>query len=162
MIQLRFVIQDGKRILQSRMTMLPTRNAAGDIVLYVPDTPEPWADVELVDGQEEMRAAANANRSGVSEAMIRRAYEVVHHDADCPAIGGNGDRDCACDAVPFLRDLTSALATERARYAELVAVLRLWVKYDATAEDDGPTLENDYTAAITATCAALAALGPQS
>jgi hypothetical protein len=38
-----------------------------------------------------------------------RACEVVHHDEGCPAIGGAGDSDCRCDAVPFLRDLRSFL-----------------------------------------------------
>lgn len=51
-MQLRFVIQDGKRILQSRMTMLPTRNAAGDIVLYVPDEPQDWSDVPFVEPRD--------------------------------------------------------------------------------------------------------------
>lgn len=41
--------------------------------------------------------------------LLARAYEVVRHDVGCPSIGGNGDTDCKCDAVPFLRDLESAL-----------------------------------------------------
>ena len=45
----------------------------------------------------------------VGDALLKRAYEVVHHEPDCPSIGGNGDKDCKCDAVPFLRDLESAL-----------------------------------------------------
>ena len=42
--------------------------------------------------------------------LVRRAYEVVHHDDECPAIGGCGDKDCRCDAVPFLRELESLLS----------------------------------------------------
>lgn len=42
--------------------------------------------------------------------LVKRAYEVVHHDDECPAIGGNGDKDCQCDAVPFLRELESLLS----------------------------------------------------
>ncbi len=41
--------------------------------------------------------------------LLARAYEVVHHGIDCPSIGGNGDADCKCDAVSFLRDLETAL-----------------------------------------------------
>lgn len=41
--------------------------------------------------------------------LLARAAEVVCHDIDCLAIGGNGDDDCRCDAVPFLRDLQAAL-----------------------------------------------------
>jgi hypothetical protein len=48
------------------------------------------------------------------DALLLRAYEAVHHDIDCPAIGGNGDDDCQCDAVPFLRDLKTALARQPA------------------------------------------------
>lgn len=47
-------------------------------------------------------------------ALYKRACDVVHHDHDCPAIGGNGDYDCKCDAVPFLNDfcaLADAAAT---------------------------------------------------
>ena len=58
---------------------------------YAPDTtPQPSADA-------------------VRE-LVRRAYEVVHHDDECPAIGGCGDKDCRCDAVPFLRELESLLS----------------------------------------------------
>ena len=42
--------------------------------------------------------------------LVRRAYEVVHHDDECPAIGGCGDKDCRCDAVPFLRELESLIS----------------------------------------------------
>ncbi len=42
--------------------------------------------------------------------LVKRAYEVVHHDDECPAIGGCGDKDCRCDAVPFLRELESLLS----------------------------------------------------
>jgi hypothetical protein len=42
--------------------------------------------------------------------LVKRAYEVVHHDDECPAIGGNGDKDCRCNAVPFLRELESLLS----------------------------------------------------
>lgn len=42
--------------------------------------------------------------------LVKRAYEVVHHDDECTAIGGNGDKDCRCDAVPFLRELESLLS----------------------------------------------------
>ena len=57
------------------------------------------------------RAAAPATHAGKVDALMERAYEVVHHDVDCPAIGGNGDDDCRCDAVSFLSDLQAALAT---------------------------------------------------
>jgi hypothetical protein len=40
--------------------------------------------------------------------MMDRLYEVVHHDAECKSIGGNGDQDCTCDAVPVLRELEKA------------------------------------------------------
>ena len=41
--------------------------------------------------------------------LLKRAYEVVHHDPGCAALGGHGDDDCQCDAVPFLRDLEAVL-----------------------------------------------------
>lgn len=61
-----------------------------------------------------------------NEALIERAYEVVHHDADCPAIDGNGDADCACDAVPFLRDLKATLSrpSPRANDGEVIGADR--------------------------------------
>lgn len=37
--------------------------------------------------------------------LAERLYEVVRHDPDCRAIGGAGDNDCTCDAVPVLRKL---------------------------------------------------------
>lgn len=40
----------------------------------------------------------------MNEALLKRLYEVVHHDEGCPAIGGAGDTDCTCDAVPVLRE----------------------------------------------------------
>lgn len=44
-----------------------------------------------------------------AEQLMKRAYEVVHHETDCPSVGGGGDKDCRCDAVPFLRDLSATL-----------------------------------------------------
>lgn len=40
--------------------------------------------------------------------LMKRLYEVVHHDPDCNSIGGAGDKDCTCDAVPLLRELEAA------------------------------------------------------
>ena len=54
--------------------------------------------------------APQSSAPAVGDALLKRAYEVVHHELDCPSIGGNGDKDCKCDAVPFLSDLESALA----------------------------------------------------
>lgn len=39
--------------------------------------------------------------------QIAPAAEYVHHLADCPAIGGNGDADCRCGAVEFLQIVES-------------------------------------------------------
>jgi len=59
---------------------------------------------------EEIEAATpQSSAPVVGDALLKRAYEVVHHEPDCPSIGGNGDKDCKCDAAPFLRDLESAL-----------------------------------------------------
>ena len=51
--------------------------------------------------------------------LLLRAYEAVHHDPECPSIGGNGDKDCQCDAVPFLRDLRAALSQPATQQGEL-------------------------------------------
>ncbi|WP_312531369.1 hypothetical protein [Paracoccus sp. (in: a-proteobacteria)] len=55
---------------------------------------------------------AAARVSGTIKALYERACEVVHHDHDCPAIGGNGDADCKCDAVPFLNDFEALAAIQ--------------------------------------------------
>ena len=39
----------------------------------------------------------------------RQPVQLVECD-HCPAIGGCGDKDCRCDAVPFLRELESLLS----------------------------------------------------
>lgn len=39
--------------------------------------------------------------------QIASAAEYVHHLPDCPAIGGNGDADCRCGAVEFLKIVES-------------------------------------------------------
>ena len=44
--------------------------------------------------------------------LMERAFEVVHHEEGCPSIGGRGDDDCECDAVPFLKDIAAALAAQ--------------------------------------------------
>ncbi len=79
------------------------RWAAGG--LRFKDTPE-W--VAFYVAAKQLRDGFAGFASGYS--LLRRAYEVVHHDAACPAIGGRGDVDCECDAVPFLRDLAARLA----------------------------------------------------
>ena len=51
--------------------------------------------------------------------LMARAYEVVHHSEGCPSIGGGGDKDCRCDAVPFLNDLRALLsARQETRHGE--------------------------------------------
>lgn len=55
---------------------------------------------------------AAARVSGTIKTLYERACEVVHHDHDCPAIGGNGDADCKCDAVPFLNDFEALAAIQ--------------------------------------------------
>ena len=45
----------------------------------------------------------------IGAGTLARAYEVVRHASNCPAIGGAGDKDCRCDAVPFLNDLAVVL-----------------------------------------------------
>ena len=57
-------------------------------------------------------STAAARVSGTIKALYERACEVVHHDHDCPAIGGNGDADCKCDAVPFLNDFEALAAIQ--------------------------------------------------
>lgn len=64
---------------------------------------------ETIKYWREKAATPQPSAPVVGEALLKRAYEVVHHELDCPSIGGNGDKDCKCDAVPFLRDLESAL-----------------------------------------------------
>lgn len=44
--------------------------------------------------------------------LLERAFEVVHHDADC-LHDGRGDAFCTCDAVPFLNDLERTLKAEQ-------------------------------------------------
>lgn len=55
-----------------------------------------WLDPECVE---------TGCRSLAGRRFMDRLYEVVHHDDECKAIGGNGDADCTCDAVPLLREL---------------------------------------------------------
>lgn len=55
---------------------------------------------------------AAARVSGTIKALYERACEVVQHDHDCPAMGGNGDADCKCDAVPFLNDFEALVAIQ--------------------------------------------------
>ena len=54
--------------------------------------------------------------------LMLRAYELVHHEEGCPAIGGSGDKDCRCDAVPFLDDLRTALATPEAAHGAQIGL----------------------------------------
>ena len=54
-----------------------------------------------------------AVRSDTLKALYRRACEVVRHDNNCPAVGGAGDCDCRCDAVPFLRDFAAQALSPR-------------------------------------------------
>jgi hypothetical protein len=61
---------------------------------------------------------------------LERAYEVVHHDEGCPSIGGNGDADCKCDAVPFLRDLEGVFLDYRPSDDERRAIAELSVGLD--------------------------------
>ena len=71
---------------------------------------------ELPDGglskstAKRVEVLAAASVSERARELVRRAYEVVHHDDECPAIGGCGDKDCRCDAVPFLRELESLIS----------------------------------------------------
>jgi len=58
-----------------------------------------WLDPECVE---------TGCRSLQGRHLMARLYEVVHHDSECKAIGGNGDADCTCDAVPLLRELEKA------------------------------------------------------
>jgi hypothetical protein len=48
-------------------------------------------------------------------------YEYVHHLPDCPSVGGNGDEDCNCGAVAFLKSL-DALAARPADAEHDIAV----------------------------------------
>lgn len=96
-------------------------NCAHDSSLFwfTPEPPagEGWRLVSIYDNEDGEAVALYCRRvtpqpSGSAvDALLLRAYEVVHHDAGCPAIGGNGDGDCRCDAVAFLRDLEAALRT---------------------------------------------------
>lgn len=49
--------------------------------------------------------------------LMERAFELVHHEDGCPSIGGNGDGDCKCDAVPFLRELEVFLTALRTTHS---------------------------------------------
>ena len=77
---------------------------------------DPLKAAAQADYDARIRSAIDVQPVTVAEAvdarasLLKRAYEAVHHDDDCPAIGGRGDEDCRCDAVPFLRDLEAALA----------------------------------------------------
>lgn len=55
-------------------------------------------------------------------ALMMRAYELVHHEDGCPSIGGAGDKDCRCDAVPFLNDLRNALAEPQTAHAAQIGL----------------------------------------
>jgi len=69
-----------------------------------------------------LKAAPQPAEPVAVDALLKRAYEVVHHDQDCPSIGGNGDNDCRCDAVPFLRDLEKFIAARLAQPATIHAL----------------------------------------
>lgn len=65
--------------------------------------------------------------------MMRRAFEVVHHDDSCPSIGGNGDPDCRCDAVPFLAELAATFLDFKPSDDERRAITELSVGLDLSA-----------------------------
>ena len=64
--------------------------------------------------------------------LLKRAYEIVRHNDECPAIRGNGDDDCRCDAVPFLRDLE--------KFAAVTPTVPLTPAGDMAGEDDARLL----------------------
>jgi hypothetical protein len=74
--------------------------------------------------------------------LYQRACEVVHHEHDCPAIGGRGDSDCQCDGVPFLRDLESHLTA----HAQMVEKVRSII--DTLRDYDDHGLADKLAAAI--------------
>lgn len=78
---------------------------------------------------------------GVVNSLLHRAYEVVHHDADCPSIGGNGDADCRCDAVPFLRDFKKAIAALQQSHNHAVDLIA--AERRRQVESEGWTPEHD-------------------
>ncbi len=70
--------------------------------LTMAQPPEEWEVTPLYDQPAESAEAALT-------ALYQRACELVHHDHDCPAIGGRCDDDCDCDAVPFLNDFKATI-----------------------------------------------------
>ncbi len=97
--------------------MLATAPAASGVDT---STNEAWAaraqeKIEAMEaatgGEDDMCPSTTPHPSADAvRELVKRAYEVVHHDDECPAIGGCGDKDCRCDAVPFLRELESLLS----------------------------------------------------
>jgi len=71
-----------------------------------------------------------AERGEGEQRLLNRAYEVVRHDAGCPSIGGKGDADCKCDAVPFLRDLEALFLEYRPSDDERRAIAELSLGLD--------------------------------